>query len=824
VGGTVELTDGGTREPRRDGPDPLIGRRLLHYRVLEVIGLGGMSVVYRGRDENLDRDVAIKVLHPFLAEKAECRQRLAREARAVARLEHPNILKVFDFSGDPATVNDRYPPEERGDERDTDGFLVCELVPGDTLKHFADRCSLWDVPEVGGMAVLRIARALAHAHDNGVVHRDLKPENVMVRDDGVLKLMDFGIAQVVDQKQLTVTGTLLGSPAHMAPESIEGFPADQRSDIFSLGTVLYWLVTGALPFEALTPHALLKKIVEAQPPPPQQRSPRVSDDLSKVIERAMAREPDDRYPSAGEMADALAEVLDRASLPTSDAEISDILRDPARGLADTSTTVRTSFLARAEQLLEAGSAAKALGTLSRVLAEHPGDPDAEALLERAQEGALEEEEEEEAAAASEVARLASEEPGRRRGGLPLAGAVLTVVLLAVAGALVGVGALVDDVTEKTREADATAPDDARPPRAEAKAPEGMSMVPPGGEVPPEAAPGGEAADAPPGRDKQPIRVAPRPVIARRPHPDIAKQPPVRIVDPGSLREVKVVAAPYAHIFVDGREVARNAVSRMLKLAPGDHLLRFEHEHAKTKVVDLNVPASGNVPEVRVVLDEAKPAYLRVEALPPEAEVVVDGILKGTARNSMRTPIVVPFQDMAARARFEVIVHSPGHRTSVVTPQFAAEGAARARPRRGRGPAATDPAGGVTPRGRRRDTSAPCCLAPRWRRTRRARPSWHRSARWCWRSPCPLGRRQRIRLARRPQASRRPPAPVSSRKASRRSSASGAARCTSSTATARAPLLRSRRSPCRASSAMKSSWSKRTGCSRSATSSSAARTR
>ena len=234
-------------EPRGPPPDPLVGRLLLHYRVLEAIGQGGMSVVYKGRDEHLARDVAIKVLHPFLREKVECRTRLAREARAVARLEHPNIVKVFDFSGDRPTLDEK-PGSNNDDIRHMpqEGFIVCELVKGPTLKRHAEKCTMWRCPEVGALVVWQLALALQHAHDNGVVHRDLKPENVMVRDDGVLKLMDFGIAQIADQSGLTVTGTLLGSPAHMAPECIDGLPADERSDLFSLGTVLYWLCTGYL--------------------------------------------------------------------------------------------------------------------------------------------------------------------------------------------------------------------------------------------------------------------------------------------------------------------------------------------------------------------------------------------------------------------------------------------------------------------------------------------------------------------------------------------------------------------------------------------------
>jgi serine/threonine protein kinase len=155
---TLELdSDGTAKSSRTPGPDPLIGRELLHYRVVEVIGQGGMSVVYRGHDAHLHRDVAIKVLHPFLAEKAECRARLAREARAVARLEHPHILKVFDFSGDPPTVDEK--PDSSRVRGFAEGFIIAELVRGATLKRFAEQHDLWKVPEVGAMVVWQMATA-----------------------------------------------------------------------------------------------------------------------------------------------------------------------------------------------------------------------------------------------------------------------------------------------------------------------------------------------------------------------------------------------------------------------------------------------------------------------------------------------------------------------------------------------------------------------------------------------------------------------------------------------------------------------------------------
>ncbi|MFZ9887028.1 MAG: protein kinase domain-containing protein [Myxococcota bacterium] len=665
---TMELTDG-DRAPRRREPvgDPLLGRQLMHYRVVEQVGQGGMSVVYRGRDERLERDVAIKVLHPFLAQKSECRARLAREARAVARLEHDNILKVFDYSGEPSTLSERPGGPDQDPEEMREGFLVCEFVPGETLRHAAEHDRYWQVPEVGALVVARIARALQHAHEQGVIHRDVKPENIMLRSDGVLKLMDFGIAQVVDQKQLTITGTLLGSPAHMAPESIEGLPCDERSDLFSLGTVLYWLTTGVLPFEAPTPHALLRAIVEAAPPPAQQRAPRVSDDLARVIARAMARRPVDRYASAAELAAALESVVKAAGLSIESAFCAELLVRPEEGLARARGMVREAFLDRARALLDEGARARAIACLARVMADHPEDAAAAALLEQAQIAGADDDDELHGSSAGDSthARTIGHGGDERlddsfvttlpRSSRSLGRYLLPTALIAFIAAVAMVGAW---VARALPEAAARA-------RGIAKAPA--------------ADPSGSLAslEKPGTVDSPSTDPSPAPVVAhdrggqggnaRRPGP---KGPPQKRPPP-LLRRVRVVASPWANIFVDGVEVARNAIGRELSLAPGRHEVRFEHDFAKTQVREVDVPAEGMVPELRVSLDEAKPAYLRVRAEPLDAEIAVEGLPKGAASESLERPIVVPFPRLVARTTAEVMVYRPGYRTRWIRPELEA---------------------------------------------------------------------------------------------------------------------------------------------------------
>jgi serine/threonine protein kinase len=217
------------------------------YEVIERVGDGGMATVYRGLDRVLRRDVAIKVMHPHLAARNDARARFNREAQAIARLHHSNIVDVYDFSVG----------------TDETAFLVTEFVHGDTLTQFTNEHGPF-VPQAAALIGFAVAAALGHAHSVGIVHRDIKPDNLMISRDGQIKLMDFGIATAMDLEQMTATGAILGSPAHMAPEQIEGGTLDQRADIFAFGTVLYFLVTRKLPFVASNPHALFHQILQGQ--------------------------------------------------------------------------------------------------------------------------------------------------------------------------------------------------------------------------------------------------------------------------------------------------------------------------------------------------------------------------------------------------------------------------------------------------------------------------------------------------------------------------------------------------------------------------------
>lgn len=338
------------------------------YAVVDKVGQGGMSVVYRARDPALDRVVALKVMHPHLAERAEARARFSREARAVARLRHPHIVEVYDYA----------PPES---ER---AYIVTEFIDGPTLRGFAEAHPQRH-PETAALLMLPIVEALARAHEGGVVHRDVKPENIMLRPGGAPVLMDFGIAQMVESETLTATGTVLGSPAHMAPEVVDGHAIGPPADVFSVGTVLYWLVCDALPFSGPNPSALFRRILEGRFDPVQQRRPHAGRPIARLIEECLETDPAAR-PTAAALAESLRTILADAGLVDLPVERARYVADPAVYEDELGRALVPRLVTQARQAVDARRTAAALDLLDRALWLDENHPEAQALLERLERG------------------------------------------------------------------------------------------------------------------------------------------------------------------------------------------------------------------------------------------------------------------------------------------------------------------------------------------------------------------------------------------------------------------------------------------------------
>lgn len=264
----------------------LLGGR---YRLEGLIGRGGMASVWRAADTVLDRSVAVKRLHARLHDDPELAERFRREGHAVARLSHPNLVRLLDQG-------------QEGDEP----FLVFELVEGRDLKTMIRRDGRIPVGEAVSICS-QVARALAAAHSAGVVHRDIKSHNILVTEAGVAKLTDFGIARIIesDETNLTKTGIVMGSSDYLAPEQAEGRPVDSRGDIYSLGVVLYEAITGRLPFSGENPVAVATKHVYETPPDPRSIAPHIPMTTAAACLRAMAKRPEERFATAAAFADAL---------------------------------------------------------------------------------------------------------------------------------------------------------------------------------------------------------------------------------------------------------------------------------------------------------------------------------------------------------------------------------------------------------------------------------------------------------------------------------------------------------------------------------------
>jgi serine/threonine-protein kinase len=277
-------------------PGDLIADR---YELEELVGTGGMSSVFRARDRQLERRVAIKILHEHYADDAEYLERFRREARAVARLSHPNIVTVID----------------RGDDNGRQ-YIVFEHVEGENLKELVLRSGRLPVRRALELA-LAVADGLAFAHEHGLVHRDVKPQNVLLSSEGEVKVTDFGIARSLHMDHgVTQTGTVLGTGEYLAPEQASGKPVSPATDVYSLGVVLWELLAGDVPFVGENFVAVALRHVNEPPPSLRERRPDVSPRLDAAVERALAKGPGQRFPSMAAFAKELRACLAEAEAGT----------------------------------------------------------------------------------------------------------------------------------------------------------------------------------------------------------------------------------------------------------------------------------------------------------------------------------------------------------------------------------------------------------------------------------------------------------------------------------------------------------------------------
>ena len=262
-----------------DPPD-LSHMKFGKYKVLAKLGQGSMGIVYKGLDERMDRVVAIKTLFPALMEREENLRRFFKEATATSRLINPQIVRIYDF------------------DQTADGipYLVMEYLEGHDLREIRDRGIQLSIPEILEI-MIRVSDGLHYAHQKGVIHRDVKPANIMLLRDGGVKILDFGIARVIEGPQFTRSGISLGTPIYMSPEQAKGLKVDHRADQYSVGLIIYELIAGANPFQAESVTSVLLKVIETVPPQLAGLAPGCPLPLSQAVQRAIAKDPATRFPS-----------------------------------------------------------------------------------------------------------------------------------------------------------------------------------------------------------------------------------------------------------------------------------------------------------------------------------------------------------------------------------------------------------------------------------------------------------------------------------------------------------------------------------------------
>lgn len=266
------------------------------YRIEKIIGIGGMAVVYRATDMLMNRVVAVKVLKDEIASDTASVKRFINESKAVSMLSHPNIVNIYDVS-----------------VRDDVKYIVMEYVEGITLKNYMTRKGALSLKELVGYSE-QILRALSHAHAKGIVHRDIKPQNIMLLKSGLIKVMDFGIAKLPNAETVTMTDKAIGTVYYISPEQASGQAIDARSDIYSLGVMMYEMATGKLPFTADSPVSVALMQINDSPVPPRDINAQIPQGLEQIIATAMEKEPEKRYQSASDMLSKLIKVKENPNI------------------------------------------------------------------------------------------------------------------------------------------------------------------------------------------------------------------------------------------------------------------------------------------------------------------------------------------------------------------------------------------------------------------------------------------------------------------------------------------------------------------------------
>jgi serine/threonine-protein kinase len=552
--------------------DVRAGDVLGRYELVEEVGEGGMATVYKARDRELRREVAVKVLFPHLAKRDEIVRRFHREARAAAGLDHPNILKIFDVGG----------------EGDDPPYIVMELVRGRSLLAEIEQRGPM-LAELAACVGALLADALGAAHAAGVIHRYIKPANVMIAPGGRVLLADFGVARLETEDSLvTKTGALLGTPAYMSPEQSTGDTATAKSDVYSLGATLYQLSTGVLPYSG-PPAKVLAQIAQGSLVPAVKRRANVGPDLSRAIDGMMQVEPSARPESAAAIAKELRGIAAELGDPAK--ELAEYFTDPGAYLRARTPGIVTTIVTAAERAVADDKLPRALALADRASALAPEDPAVTALIATVTEGGR---------------------AARRKRVIAIAGACVLVA----GGATVGAMQLRGGATEAARDAAALVADvrAADPPDAElADAPPPVDAP-----LPPADAPL-RRADAGLGR-RLDAAIVPLEVDA-----GIEVDAAPAMLPPPDARElgsIVVKSDAWCNVTIDGQDHGRRS-DAAIRIDAGRHTVT-----CKQPGTDLSWTGTINVPAGRSVTATAKLLHTVSVTLAVDATIDSVGYRRG----------------------------------------------------------------------------------------------------------------------------------------------------------------------------------------------------